>query len=211
MKSTRFFSYIRVPEYSSKKRRKSPRLFNYTNNTKSDLVDRSSFKICDPEKCNYCQDQKNIKNTWVLNIPDIETNTNQKDEGKKVVPILGSMEKYGWELHEGINIRADQIPKFKSEMNEIINSFPHYWEGISSTNRKIIKLSELHCVQDVKLQKLKTIHKMFDNILWKKLRKISYMEDVELDYKALISNFDTVMEQKPHRDFGSVKTKKLRS
>ena len=211
LKSTRFFSYLRVPEYSSNKRRKSPRLFNYTNNTKSNLVDRSSFKICDSESCNYCQDPKNIKNTRVLNLPDIETNTNQRYDGNKVVPILGSMEKYGWEIYEGINFRRNQIPKFKSEMNEIINSFPHYWEGISSTNRKIIKLSELHCVEDVKLQKLKTIHKMFDNILWKKLRKISYMEDVELDYKALISNFDTVMEQTPHRDFGSVKMKKLRS
>ena len=46
---------------------------------------------------------------------------------------------------------------------------------------------------------------IFEEILEKKLRKIPYLSEVQLDSMAMLSNFGHVLEQEPHRDFSSVK------
>ena len=38
-----------------------------------------------------------------------------------------------------------------------------------------------------------------------RLRKIPYLEEVQLDNMALLANIGIVKEQEPHRDFSSIK------
>ena len=52
-----------------------------------------------------------------------------------------------------------------------------------------------------------TIFKLFDEIKTDVLHKIGPLgKKITLDKRALLANFGVVKEQKPHRDFSSVRT-----
>ena len=63
----------------------------------------------------------------------------------------------------------------------------------------------VECVRNGVMSKLRKLYNVFNEILEKKLRKIPYLSEVQLDSMAILSNFGSVLEQEPHRDFSFVK------
>ena len=49
-----------------------------------------------------------------------------------------------------------------------------------------------------------TLYRAFKNLLEKYLRKIPYLEEVEMDNQAILSNMGPLKEQEPHRDYLSL-------
>ena len=190
------FSYLRVPKYIAKfngNQRKSTRLKNYTSRLKENKVDRDSFSM-----------HKEIEpfETRCIELPsNMET---IKTQIKNLEPVVGNMNNDGWEVYEGINFKSDNMKSHSAELNHLIDNKQKHWKGISSTNRKMIILSNVERLNDAFKQN-RTLYNAFDELLNMRLRKIPYLEEVQLDNMALFANIGIVKEQEPHRDFSSIK------
>ena len=198
LKSARMFSYLRVPEHTSQfngNQRMSTRFKNYKTTLKEGKVDRATFGM--------------LKNGLrkVLNNP-IELPRNSKylqENNVDIHSVLGNMNIDGWEVYNGIDFNSDKHRGFYDDLSELLAKKQN-WNGISSTKRKMYKLyPSVECVMNGVMAKLRKLYKAFDEILEKKLRKIPYLAEVQLDSMAILANFGSVLEQEPHRDFSFVK------
>ena len=108
----------------------------------------------------------------------------------------------GWVVFEGINFNSHNLKQHSKDLDVLIG-MKSIWKGISSTKRKIYILSSINSLGNKVLFELRKLYKAFDNLLSKRLRKISYLDEVELENKAIIANMMGyyVQEQEPHRDF----------
>ena len=121
-----------------------------------------------------------------------------------VQPVIGNMNEDGWEVYEGINFKRNYLKNHSKELNEIISNKKSHWKGISSTNRKMMVLSDLESLNHV-FKNFRSLYNAFDQMLSTRLRKIPYLEEVRLDSMALLANIGYVQEQEPHRDYSSLK------
>ena len=189
------FSYLRVPDHIAKFNgncRTTPRLVNYTSRLKENKVDRSSFSMMKP-----ADDLETQTIKLPSNLVDL------KKTLKTVQPVIGNMNRDGWEIYEGINFNGDFLKDHSNDLNTVIDK-KAFWNGISSTNRKMMILSDVDRVNDV-FKKYRSLYNAFDQILNTRLRKIPYLDEVRLDNMALLANIGYVSEQEPHRDYSSVK------
>ena len=124
---------------------------------------------------------------------------------KTPIPIVGNMIDDGWEVYQGIDYNSNDLNGFKDELDVLLKDHHSKFNGIASTNRKIIILSSLECLMNPKICKLRLLYQAFSILHSKVLKKISYLEEVILDYKAVLSNIGQVEEQQPHRDYVSIK------
>ena len=198
LKSARMFSYLRVPEHISQfngNQRKSTRFKNYKTTLKEGKVDRATFGML-----------KSCPN-FIINKP-IELPGNSKylqDHQVDIHPVIGNMNIDGWEVYNGVDFNSDKNKGFYNDLNELLAKKQN-WNGISSTKRKMYMLyPSVECVRNGVMSKLRKLYNVFNEILEKKLRKIPYLSEVQLDSMAILSNFGSVLEQEPHRDFSFVK------
>ena len=198
LNSARMFSYLRVPEHISQfngNQRKSTRFKNYKTTLKEGKVDRATFGML-----------KSGPNT-VINKP-IELPGNSKylqDHQVDIHPVIGNMNIDGWEVYNGVDFNSDKNKGFYNDLDELLAKKQN-WNGISSTKRKMYMLyPSVECVRNGVMSKLRKLYNVFNEILEKKLRKIPYLSEVQLDSMAILSNFGSVLEQEPHRDFSFVK------
>ena len=198
LKSARMFSYLRVPEHTSQfngNYRRSTRYKNYTNTLKEDKVDRDSFGML------KCGDDTAINEPIILP-PNNEFLQQTKGE---LHPVLGNMNIDGWEVYNGIDFNADKLKGYHVDLEKLL-SMKRNWNGISSTNRKMYMLyPSVDCVRNGVITQLRKLYNAFNELLEKKLRKIPYLAEVQLDSMSMLANFGFVSEQEPHRDFSFVK------
>ena len=195
LKSSRMFSYLRVPEHNAKfngNQRRSTRLKNYEIKLKDDTVDRNSFSI-----------MKGPLSDNIIHLPNNKDNLSRKYS--TIEPVLGNMNLDGWEIYDGINFHDNKLKKHSMDLNKLLTEKKKDWKGISSSQRKIYVLHTLECYESGLMQKMKSLYTAFDFLLLKKLRKVPYLEEVEMYYKAMLANFSPIDDQVPHRDFWSVK------
>ena len=198
LKSARMFSYLRVPEHTSKfngNQRMSTRYKNYKTTLKEGKVDRASFGML-----------KNGLRKVPINSIELPRNSKYLEENHvDIHPVLGNMNIDGWEVYNGIDLNSDKHRGFYDDLSELLAKKQN-WNGISSTKRKMYMLyPSVECVMNGVMAKLRKLYNAFDEILEKKLRKIPYLAEVQLDSMAIIANFGSILEQEPHRDFSFVK------
>lgn len=195
LKSSRMFSYLRVPEHNAQfngNHRRSTRLKNYSVKLKDDTVDRTSFSML-----------KGPTSDFHINIPSNKEFMSIKESS--IEPVLGNMNQDGWEVYKGIDFHHSKLKHYSTNLNYLLNEKKKDWNGISSSQRKIHVLHTLECYESGLMEKLRSLYIAFDQLLEKKLRKIPYLIEVEMYYKAMLANFAQVEDQVPHRDFWSVK------
>ena len=93
-------------------------------------------------------------------------------------------------------------------MNTLVSKHKLKFKGISGSKRRMLELSSLDSLQNKSISKLNHLYRGYETILRKRLMKISYLEEVEMDNKAVLFNAAAVCEQVPHRDYSSVKINK---
>ena len=198
LKSARMFSYLRVPEHTSQFNgnvRRSTRYKNYTTTLKEGKVDRDTFGMLKhgDDAC---------PNPPIILPQNHEHLQHIKGE---LHPVIGNMNIDGWEVYNGVNFTADNLIGFHEQLGKLL-SLKKNWNGISSTNRKMYMLHpSVECVRNGVITKLRKIYNAFNEVQEKKLRKIPYLAEVELDSMSMLANFGYVVEQEPHRDFSFVR------
>ena len=201
-KSTRLFSYLRVPEQNNfhQKTRKSNRLTSYVENQYQGTFDTASFSF----PTTYIEPTTNK-----INLPSYSHNTYKKfQQHKTLIPVAGNMINDGWEVYHGIDFTTDYVSDFTNQMNTLVSKHKHKFNGISGSKRRMLELSSLDSLQNKSISKLNHLYRGYETILRKRLMKISYLEEVEMDNKAVLFNAAAVCEQVPHRDYSSVKINK---
>ena len=198
-KSTRLFSYLTVQEHNSTctSFRNSRRLTTYTKNVNYGTVDTSTFQIDLDDK---------ISDEEIVNI-ELPSRLEEVSSSKQsqLTPILGNMNCDGWEVYCGINFECSQLRSFSKDINELVCNHSKKFNGISNTNRKIYDISSLDAFQSKSIRKLSSLSMAFDILLFEKLRKIPYLEEVSMDKKTVLCNLGVCYEQVPHRDYRSVR------
>ena len=198
-KSTRLFSYLTVQEHNSTctSYRNSRRLTTYTKNVNYGTVDTSTFQIDLGDK---------ISDEEIVNI-ELPSRLEEVSSSKQsqLTPILGNMNCDGWEVYCGINFECSQLRSFSKDINELVCNHSKKFNGISNTNRKIYDISSLDAFQSKSIRKLSSLSMAFDILLFEKLRKIPYLEEVSMDKKTVLCNLGVCYEQVPHRDYRSVR------
>jgi hypothetical protein len=197
IKSARMFSYLKVPEHNATFNgnfRRSSRLKTYTSKLKEGKVDRNTFSMMKESDDNYPP----FKIELPSNALGLKTNT------INVIPVIGNINLDGWEVYEGINFSSHNLKQHSEDLDKLIG-MESIWKGISSTKRKIYVLFSIDSIENKVLFDLRKLYNAFDDLLLKRLRKIPYLDEVELENKAIIANLGYVHEQEPHRDFSSVK------
>ena len=173
--------------------RTSRRNKNYINHLSEGTVDRSTFQM--KQRSNISIDPVEIQ------LPEYKCN----GYSKTPIPIVGNMIDDGWEVYHGIDYNSIDLNGFKDELDILLKDHHSKFNGIASTNRKIIILSSLECLMNQKICNLRVLYQAFSILHSKVLKKVSYLEEVILDYKAVLSNIGQVEEQQPHRDYLSIK------
>ena len=202
-KSARLFSYLRVPDhnasFSGTNKRSTPRLLKYKNVLKEGTVDTTSFTMkphsndTDIPLCSSIQLPSNIKPL---------RSKNRKKKKKILSPVIGNMDEDGWEVYESVDFQKE-YPNFENQFEKLVSTKGNRWKGISSTKRKLYVLSDVENVPNGILKNYRDLYQPFNNML-KLLRKIPYLDEVNLDNKAIIANLGPVPEQEPHRDYHSI-------
>ena len=194
MFSARMFSYLRVPEHNANFNgnfRQSGRLKNYSVTLDYGKVDRDSF-VLKKESINKTQGQ----------IIELPSNYNFLQNPKSnLQPVIGNMNLDGWEVYKGINFKGNNLKNHASDLQNLIVKLPKRWSGISSTNRKMIVLSSLDVISSNIPTDYQSLYRAFNILLNDYLRKIPYLEEVEMDNQAILANMGYVNEQQPHRDY----------
>jgi hypothetical protein len=183
----------------------------YKNHTPFGEVDRKTFVMCN-SNCNCCV---NMTGTKVLNIEDIYNDNNWRigltTRDKAPKKVIGDLIKFGWVIYTGVNVHhKEYVSELDVEFNELVKNKPkRMWHGIGGTERRIFKLDEF-MIEDPnkKLIETKTISKVFDDIQSRVVNKIiPFKNGAILKKRSLLANFGEVVEQQPHRDYGSSKCK----
>ena len=107
------------------------------------------------------------------------------------------MDEDGWEIYESVDFQKE-YPEFQNQFEKLVSTKGSRWNGISSTKRKLYVLSNIENVSNgiIKIIVIFISHSTI--CLIKLLRKIPYLNEVNLDNKAIIANLGPVPEQEPH-------------
>ena len=131
-KSTRLFSYLRVPEYNSRYNgnncRTSSRLKSYKNHLKEGTVDTSSFIFNEKDV---------ISNHEIIMLPENMEKINKRNYKHTHQPVLGNMNQFGWEIYDGIDFSSTDMKGFNEELESIVQSKNLIWNGIGGTKREM--------------------------------------------------------------------------
>jgi len=133
-----------------------------------------------------------------------------KNNGKTPSPceVCGDLTEQGWVVHEGLDFSSRATcPDSKSELQKLLslnNSSAKKWEGVSSTQRKLLNIGELDVHQCLIANKHKTrdVERAFNDSddfssgMTTPNGKVLTTSASEM----ITSNFDETEEQKAHRD-----------
>ena len=111
----------------------------------------------------------------------------------------------GWEIYHGISFNCDYLCNFSNQITTLISSHANKFKGISGSRRRVLEISSLESLQNKIISKMNNLYCTYEKILKEKLRNIPYLEEVEMDNKAILFNNGPLNEQLPHRDYSSVK------
>ena len=106
------------------------------------------------------------------------------------------MDEDGWKIYKSVDFQKE-YPDFENQMNKSISMKGSRWKGISSTKRKLYVLSNVENVSNGIMKNYCDLNQPFSNML-KLLRKIPYLDEVNLDNTAIIANLGPVPELEPH-------------
>ena len=119
------------------------------------------------------------------------------------------MEELGWEIWIGIDMSLSKYTPLQSHLREMfIGHGKNILNGIISTQHKAFKIDKLlgednHSVKHT-LDFMCIV--VYDDILSIVLKHDDYLgPNIQMDTRAVLANFDCLSEQRPHRDFSSVK------
>ena len=143
-----------------------------------------------------------------INLAGVIHNHDQSNKEKtrdRPLKLVGCINKYGWEVYEGINLNSsDEVDLLNKELEFITTDSTHLsqmWNGIGGTRRKILKISDLDAEKkNVLHSTYDNITKFYDKVEEELLSKIPYLANVNLETKSVIANFGLVHAQLPHRD-----------
>ena len=82
-----------------------------------------------------------------------------------IEPVLGNMNIDCWKIYEGINYQDKQLKQHSVDLNGLLIERKKYWNGISSSPRKIQVLHTLGCYEDGLMKMYKSIYAAFDHLL----------------------------------------------
>ena len=210
---------LRPFAYLSNLKKRGSRVDLYNDPLEPDTVDRGTFQMCgnDCSTCIECETHflRSQVNHKTIDIRDIllkqQESWKRKKTNRTQLPpklLLGNMKELGWEVYTGIDINLIHYTNLQSQFRElVIGKGKSLWTGIGSTKRMAFKIDRLLGEQNkTVLNNMSLVILFFAEIREFILTKIEYLgEDVQMDGRALLANFDYIVEQTPHRDFSQTK------
>ena len=195
--AVRLFSYLNVPLHNvmSNSRRTSKRLRNYTSNIKEGTVDTSSFKF-------DVNSRISNEDSHIVELPEYDVD---KSNNSNLIPVAGNMTEFGWEVYRGVEFDNRKIKKFKNDCNKLIKLHGSKFNKINQTERSSYDMATLESQMNKSISSLRSIYQTFNDMQHSFLRKIPYLDEVELHRKLVLCNMAYVEEQIPHRDYSSIK------
>ena len=195
--AVRLFSYLNVPLHNvmSNSRRTSKRLRNYTSNIKEGTVDTSSFKF-------DVNSRISNEESHIVELPEYDVD---KSNNSNLIPVAGNMTEFGWEVYRGVEFDNRKIKKFKNDCNKLIKLHGSKFNKINQTERSSYDMATLESQMNKSISSLRSIYQTFNDMQHSFLRKIPYLDEVELHRKLVLCNMAYVEEQIPHRDYSSIK------
>ena len=213
----RLFSYIfKDPDKKemgkNKNNRKSKRLGldMYTNHLQEGEVDTNTFKLCGSD-CVLCKERIPNKEIDISKI----YNEHQRDVGdvsyRYTDPLLlaGDLDKLGWAVYTGVDIsKSVYRVALSNQIRRIVGKSKTNWYGINNTKRCAFKIDNLLLNEANSIEKeYKCVYDLYTDIKKKVLIKIPQLKNgLSLQKSALLANFGILDEQRPHRDYSSVRT-----
>ena len=173
--------------------RHSTRVTNYTQNIKEGTVDSSTFLMEDINSSNEIE--------TVIQLPEYLYESTKY----KVTPIIGSMDRDGWEVYRGVNFKLSHVKRVENELNILTTKHEHHFKGVNNTNRKMLNIDSLECILNKQIRSYKHIHSTFNELQKELLWKVPYLDEVVTNGKSVLCNMGKVDEQMPHRDYSSTK------
>ena len=226
----RFHSYIQkeggvLDSNNTSTVRRSERrtsLSRYKNHSK-DPDAGSSMKFCEnlmeirknTPRNFECQVCNNVLNSLISKYPIVNRNVSINmsilyDKACKLNPnhpssepmyIAGDLEKYGWVVYSGHQMKNVGSSK-KIELREELMNFIHScgkkdWREPQAN--RLVRTIDTHEIK--KLGKIDRIREFYDHMLEDCLRKIPLFGNAIMTERYIIRNSGLTLEQKPHRDF----------
>ena len=210
---------LRLFAYLSNLAKRQDRVSTYDDPLEQDTVDTATFRLC-KEDCTKCQEcelyrLKSQSDFETINIGDLLNANKSKFKRKKTCMtqqtpqlVIGNMEELGWEVYTGIDTSFDKYQNLQSQFNEaVLGKGKDLWNGINNTKRMAFKIDKLLGEQNLVMRtSMSLVFLLFKDILDFILKDIPYLgKDIQYDGRALLANFDYLLEQKPHRDFSQTK------
>ena len=204
---------VRLFAYLSNLKKRKDRTTKYKGHLDPDKVDTATFKLCENDCC-QCKRHYELNGKQglfydIINVEDylpLSENTSRIQQTPK--RILGDMDELGWEIWTGVDMSLPKYTQLQSHLREMIQGHgKNLWNGINSTQRKAFKIDKLlgeenHSV----VHTLDFMCNVYDDILSTVLKQVDYLgPNIQMDARAVLANFDRLNEQRPHRDFSSVK------
>ena len=211
----RLFSYIFKDHNhnevgSNNTTRKSQRLGldMYTNHLKEGEVDTSTFNLCDSD-CVICKEKIPNKDIDISKIFE-HRNLAVGDSTYSSDPIFltGDLDKLGWAVYTGVDIsKSTYRVDLSSQIRRIVGKPKTNWYGINNTKRCAFKIDNLLLNEASSIEtEYNCVYKLFNDIKNKVLIKIPQLgKGINLQKSALLANFGVLDEQRPHRDYSSVR------
>ena len=210
---------LRPFAYLSNLKTRSERIDQYKDALEPDTVDTGTFKMCSHNcpNCIECETHflKSQINYETIDIAEVlrkqqQTWKRKKTTQKQLPPklIIGNMQELGWEVYTGIDTGLNHYQNLQSQFREVvIGKGKNLWSGINSTKRMAFKIDRLLGEQNnVVVNSMSLVILFYAEIREFILTKIDYLgKDIVMDGRALLANFDYLVEQIPHRDSSQTK------
>ena len=191
----------------------------YKDHLPSDTVDVNTFKMCDKNcpKCSLVNDNGLIGlydndtldiGEYLKKMESSNCNNSTKRTQKNPVKVVGDLNELGWAVYTGIDLNLVKYTNLHRQLRvAVIGKGKDSWYGINSTMRKVLKIDRLLGEDNRMLSNdMPLLTEVFDDILHKILKQNNVIgQDVQMDGRAVLANFDYLEEQRPHRDFSSEK------
>jgi len=212
----RLFSYIfKDPNYNNNEAKKTTRrskrlgLDMYTNHLKEGEVDTNTFNLCGSD-CVLCKEITPNKEIDISKI-FIEKGMNVGDFPFSVEPLLltGDLDKLGWAVYTGVDItKSSYRIDLSSQIRRIVGKPKTNWYGINNTKRCAFKIDNLLLNEANSIEtEYNCVCKLFKDINQRILSNIPQLgKGINLQKSALLANFGLLDEQRPHRDYSSVRS-----
>ena len=180
--------------------------------TRKGVINQTSFKICDSEKCKTCKETPGRKSTGTN--PDIVIDVKKeylfsKDKKKSgLCPssyLCGDLDEGGWEIHQGIPYLTD-VKTFKflrMHLEYLHKRSKSDWNTIvKNSGREYIKLEELN---ESESKQTNASKKFLKEICYPSLHEIVWNIDGfrnnKLQGNILFGNRKLCVQQNLHRDY----------